>query len=124
MPNTGAAGRIRSLPLFVVLIGVSALAMLIPASYGIAVRDWTSARAFTQSALLVGLLAAMIGLAASGRAPRVLAQPVDHHGGGFLGIAAGAGDPVPTGGRGRFPAGLRRNGVLPDHDGGKLVATP
>ena len=79
MPPRGAAraeggGLLRGAPLFVVLMGLSALAMLIPASYGAAVRDWTSARAFVQSALLVGLLTVMIGLAAAGRVPRVRAR--------------------------------------------------
>lgn len=55
------------MPLAVILIGASALAMLAPALVALETADWHSARAFTQSAALVAFLALLLGLVAQGR---------------------------------------------------------
>jgi len=55
--------RLVALPLFVLLIGLAALAMLIPAFHAAALRDWDVARAFLQPALLGLVLAAVLGIA-------------------------------------------------------------
>jgi len=55
--------RIVELPLFVLLIGASALAMMVPAVHGLATDDGASARGFGYAALLTFVLFAMIGLA-------------------------------------------------------------
>jgi len=55
--------RIVELPLFVLLIGASALAMMVPAFHGLATDDGASARGFGYAALLTFVLFAMIGLA-------------------------------------------------------------
>ena len=55
--------RILQLPLIVLLVGVSALAMLVPAMHGLAIRDLPVARAFFYSALLFLILFGMIGIA-------------------------------------------------------------
>ena len=57
------AARLHSLPLFVVLMGIGALAMLGPAVYAFFADDLHSARVFLYSAVLFFLLSALIGIA-------------------------------------------------------------
>ncbi|MCX7646549.1 MAG: TrkH family potassium uptake protein [Rhodobacteraceae bacterium] len=56
-------GRLAELPLIVVLIGIGALAMLVPVLHGVATGAERIARAFFYAALLTGLLAILLGLA-------------------------------------------------------------
>ncbi|KCV83727.1 trk system potassium uptake protein TrkH [Actibacterium atlanticum] len=55
--------RILNIPLMVILMGVGATAMLVPAFYGLAVNDHLSARAFGYSAFLFYFIVLMVGLA-------------------------------------------------------------
>ncbi|MXQ07245.1 TrkH family potassium uptake protein [Alphaproteobacteria bacterium GH1-50] len=57
--------RLASLPLIVLLIGIGALAMLIPALHAWVVRDLETARAFLYPSILFLALFAMIGIATS-----------------------------------------------------------
>ncbi|KMW57355.1 Potassium uptake protein TrkH [Candidatus Rhodobacter oscarellae] len=63
--------RARSiyLPLIVVLAGVTALAMYVPAIFAAVSRDWLSARAFFYSGTIVLSLTAMVALALANRSP-------------------------------------------------------
>ena len=58
----------RPLPLFVLAIAGGAGAMLAPAALAIETGAWASARAFGAGALSFGFLAALVGIATSGRA--------------------------------------------------------
>lgn len=58
--------QFRNTPLFVVTIGLAALAMLVPAVYGWAQADYPQARAFLYSALLFGFLTVLLALATAG----------------------------------------------------------
>lgn len=58
----------RTLPFFVVLLFAAAGAMMIPAIYGVAVRDHDSARVFFYSGLLTGITAMLLGFATQARA--------------------------------------------------------
>lgn len=55
--------RVLELPVFVLFIGISALAMAIPAIHGLATDDGAAARGFGYAALLTLVLFAMVGLA-------------------------------------------------------------
>lgn len=55
--------RLTSLPFFVLLMGMGALAMLVPAFHGWAVQDFTAARVFLYGAVLFAILTVLIGLA-------------------------------------------------------------
>jgi trk system potassium uptake protein TrkH len=59
--------HLRSVPLVVVLVGLGALAMLLPAIHAAIRQDWTVARAFLHSSLAFGLLHLGIAVAARGR---------------------------------------------------------
>jgi trk system potassium uptake protein TrkH len=63
-------GRLANLPLLVILTGVTALAMLLPAAHASAMSDHPVARAFFYSAVIVLVLTAMVGVAASNYRPR------------------------------------------------------
>ncbi|SEN62452.1 trk system potassium uptake protein TrkH [Loktanella fryxellensis] len=65
---------LRTLPLFVLLMGVGAVAMLLPALHAWASRDFASMRAFSYAALLFALLTGLIALATTGRQPRSAAR--------------------------------------------------
>lgn len=54
---------LATLPIFVVLTGLAAVAMLVPAAQAGMARDWELARAFVQPAGLVLVLAAVLGIA-------------------------------------------------------------
>ncbi|MFT3973492.1 MAG: potassium transporter TrkG [Amaricoccus sp.] len=60
---------IRQFPALVVLVLVAAAAMLAPALHAARLRDWDVARAFLDHAVLFALVAALVGLAATGRPP-------------------------------------------------------
>jgi trk system potassium uptake protein TrkH len=62
--------RLRDLPFLVVLMGVAALAMLLPALHAAALREHAVGRAFLYSAILLFVLAGLIGLATANRRPR------------------------------------------------------
>jgi len=62
--------RLLSLPLIVILMGLGAASMYIPAAHAAVVKDFTTMRAFFQSANLFLILTAMIGLATSNRVIR------------------------------------------------------
>ncbi len=66
--------RILDLPLLVILMGIGALAMFVPAIHGYAVRDYVSSRAFFYSAVLFSMLTVMIGIAVSNYQPRNYAR--------------------------------------------------
>ena len=61
--------KILELPLLVILMGVGALAMLVPAIHAWAIRDWDVARAFLFPAVLFLVLTALIGIASAARRP-------------------------------------------------------
>lgn len=58
--------RFRDQPLLVLLMGIGALAMLVPAIHGLSTRDYPSARAFFYSAIVFLVLFLMTALATSG----------------------------------------------------------
>ncbi len=62
--------RLLSLPLIVILMGLGAASMYIPAAHAAVVRDFATMRAFFESANLFLILTAMIGLATSNRVIR------------------------------------------------------
>lgn len=66
--------RLLDLPLIVILMGISALAMLAPAAYALTLSDHQTARAFFYSALLFLVLTALIGIATAGYLPRNAAR--------------------------------------------------
>ncbi len=68
--------KILELPLLVILMGVGALAMLVPAIHAWAIRDWDVARAFLFPALLFLVVTALIGIASAARRP---ANPARSH---------------------------------------------
>ncbi len=80
---------LEKLPLFVILLGVSAAAMLIPAGYALYLDQHRVAQPFFYMSVLVGVVTALIGLATYGR-------PITHLARGQLLtlIAAYAGLPV------------------------------
>lgn len=61
---------LAGLPIFVVLTGLAALAMLVPAAQAGMVRDWGLVRAFVQPAGLTLVLAALLGIATAGNRDR------------------------------------------------------
>ncbi|MGH1329516.1 MAG: TrkH family potassium uptake protein [Paracoccaceae bacterium] len=58
--------RLLQLPLIVILMGISALAMLLPAAHGAATQDFVSMRAFFYSALILLIVAGFGGIATAG----------------------------------------------------------
>lgn len=62
------------IPLFVVLMGFGAVAMLIPAAYGLATRDYLTMRVFFYGSILFGILTLLIGLATAGHNPKNMAR--------------------------------------------------
>ena len=59
--------RLLRLPLLVILMGIGALWMYVPAAHAAALRDFDVMRVFFQSANLLLILTIMIGIATSGR---------------------------------------------------------
>ena len=62
--------RILDLPLLVLLLGMAGLAMLLPAGHAVVMRDLGLARAFFYMALLVLVMAGMLGVARANATPR------------------------------------------------------
>ena len=67
-------GRITALPFFVLLMGLGALSMLVPAMHGLAMEDFVTMRVFFYGMILFGFLTLIIGLATAGYAPRSIAR--------------------------------------------------
>ncbi|MCU9846873.1 TrkH family potassium uptake protein [Defluviimonas sp. WL0024] len=61
--------RILDLPFMVILIGIGALAMYVPAIHGFATRNYPVSRAFLYSGTLFLLLAAVLGIATAANRP-------------------------------------------------------
>ncbi len=55
--------RFYALPLIVILMGIGAAAMYLPAGYSVAVRDWAAARTYFYSGTLFLIFAVLIGFA-------------------------------------------------------------
>jgi trk system potassium uptake protein TrkH len=66
--------RLLDLPLLVFLMGIGALAMLLPAIHALVLRDYLVSRAFFYSAILFLILTAMIGVATINYTPRNAAR--------------------------------------------------
>lgn len=61
---------ILNLPFLVILMGISALMMLVPMAHAVRISDFATARVFLQSALLFLVLSGLIGVAMVNYAPR------------------------------------------------------
>lgn len=68
--------RLLDLPFLVILMGLSALAMLLPAGHALALGQPPVARAFFYSSLILLILTAMIGIATANNRPR---NPLQSH---------------------------------------------
>lgn len=66
--------RILDLPLFVILMGISALAMMVPFAHAVSARDWLTARAFFYSGSVFFGLSALIGIATLSNLSRNLSR--------------------------------------------------
>jgi trk system potassium uptake protein TrkH len=66
--------RIIHLPFFVVLMGLGAIAMLLPAAHAAVVEDFTTMRVFFYGFILFSVLTLLIGLTMSGYAPKNVAR--------------------------------------------------
>lgn len=64
--------RLKELPLIVVLMALAGAAMLLPAAHAEMLRDYRISRAFLYAALMVWVLAAMLGIVLAGRRARPL----------------------------------------------------
>ena len=62
--------RLPDLPFLVILMGLSAVAMLLPAGHALALGQLSVARAFFYSAIILLILTAMIGIATANNRPR------------------------------------------------------
>lgn len=62
-------GAISKLPFFIVLMGIGAVAMLVPAVHAAALDDHHSMRVFFYGAILFGILTLLLGLATAGTRP-------------------------------------------------------
>lgn len=60
----------QQLPLFLLLFGIASASMIVPAGYGLVVRDLNTSRAFFYTGLLGLITFAMIATAHAGRKPR------------------------------------------------------
>ena len=66
--------RIRDLPLFVILMGIGALAMLVPAGYGLALQDYMAMRVFFYGTVLFSMLTLVLALATANYDPPSVAR--------------------------------------------------
>ncbi|MFC2967403.1 potassium transporter TrkG [Acidimangrovimonas pyrenivorans] len=66
--------RLLDLPLLVFLMGVGALAMLVPAAHALVLHDYATSRAFFYPSVLLLVLTAMIGVATVNYTPRNAAR--------------------------------------------------
>ncbi|WP_394182113.1 TrkH family potassium uptake protein [Yoonia maritima] len=62
------------LPFFVILMGLGAIAMLVPSAHGVIMEDFTTMRVFFYGFLLFSILTVTVGLATSGYAPTNVAR--------------------------------------------------
>ena len=67
---TGFWAKLYALPLLVILLGMSALAMILPAAFAAATEDFFAMRSFLQGGGLVLTLAAMLAVVTSNYTPR------------------------------------------------------
>ncbi len=67
-------GRLLDLPLLVILMGITALAMLLPAVHAFVLHDFFTSRAFFYSSILFLVLTAILGVATSNYTPRNAAR--------------------------------------------------
>ncbi len=68
------AGRIRNLPLLVILMAVAAAAMYLPAAHALVLRDHAVARSFFYSGTILLVLTAMIAIATANNSARNAAR--------------------------------------------------
>jgi len=68
------AGRLTQVPFFVVLMGMGAAAMIVPAGYGLSQGDFTTMRMFFYGFILFGALTLVTGLATAGRVQHNVAR--------------------------------------------------
>jgi trk system potassium uptake protein TrkH len=61
--------RLSELPVLVLLLGLGALAMIVPAAHAAALRDWPVARAFGYSSLLFLTLTSLLAIATAANRP-------------------------------------------------------
>jgi len=66
--------RLTALPFFVVLMGLGALAMLVPAIHAVVLDDYVTMRVFFYGAVLFSILTLMIGLTTISYAPENVAR--------------------------------------------------
>lgn len=62
--------RLLDLPLLVLMTGLAAVSMWLPASYAVTHADYRTARAFFYSGVIVLVLAGLVGIATANRRPR------------------------------------------------------
>lgn len=67
-------GWIVRLPFFVILMGLGAISMIVPAVHGAVLEDFNTMRVFFYGFVLFAILTIMIGLATAGYAPRSVAR--------------------------------------------------
>ncbi|PJI91920.1 trk system potassium uptake protein TrkH [Yoonia maricola] len=67
-------GWIVRLPFFVILMGLGAIAMLLPAGHAVVLEDFNTMRVFFYGFILFSVLTLTIGLATAGYAPRSVAR--------------------------------------------------
>lgn len=65
---------VKRLPLFVILMGLGAVSMLLPAAHGLAVGNYNDARIFFYGFILFSLLSFILGLATAGYQPKSVAR--------------------------------------------------
>ncbi|NCO16010.1 MAG: TrkH family potassium uptake protein, partial [Alphaproteobacteria bacterium] len=68
------AGRVRNLPLLVILMGTSAAAMYLPAAHALVLRNHAVARSFFYSGSILLVLSAMIAIATANNPARNAAR--------------------------------------------------
>ena len=66
--------RIQDLPFFVILMGIGALAMLVPSVHGWVLSDFVAMRVFFYGTILFGILTLIMALATAGYAPASVAR--------------------------------------------------
>ncbi len=65
---------VTRLPFFVVLMGLGAIAMIVPASHAVVMEDFNTMRVFFYGFILFSILTLLIGLAMAGYAPQSVAR--------------------------------------------------
>ena len=62
--------RLSQLPFFVVLMGLSAISMIVPSAFGLYLEDFTAMRVFFYGFILFGFLTVVLGIATRNTVPR------------------------------------------------------